>query len=201
MGDSESSDRADQLESPEYGERVEVLSGGTEFPLGSYNCVSIPGERYIGTLIEIESNTSMEGVSALSYRVTKEPRGKFPRPTFWSRLSAMSIAVLSTILFFDIFLGMTYSAMPRWSYVIPLAAIIVGSTFIVAKRMKKFLELAFAGIELERIETLYAKPSLNLPSSKSEEIRKSVETILGELPKASLILRKPKTTNVLESTL
>lgn len=175
---------ADRGQPAEYGQRVDVLPGGIETQIGTYACATVDGDIFTGTLVEIQNATSMTGVNALSYRLDKsESKGKFPKPTTWSMLSALSFALLIAILIFDLALGLVELSTSRWNYILPLTLIAIISTLAIGKRMRTFVVLAITGIELEKIERKYKRPMLDLPVGKVKEARDSVNRSLEALPK------------------
>lgn len=175
---------ADRGQPAEYGQRVDVLPGGIETQIGTYDCATVDGDIFTGTLVEIQNTTSMTGVSALSYRLDKsEIKGKFPKPTTWSMLSALSFSLLIAVLIFDLALGIIDLGASRWSYILPLALIAIISTMAIGKRMRTFVVLAITGIELEKIGKKYKKPMLDLPVGRVKEARDSVNQAVTALPK------------------
>lgn len=183
LGDSQTHSDSDREQPAKFGERVDVLSGGTESPIGTYDCATIEGDLYAGTIVEIQNATSINGVNALSYRLDKsETKGKFPKPTTWSMLSALSFAMLIAVLILDLILGAVDLGTSRWSYILSLALIAILSTLAVGKRMRIFVGLAMTGIELEKIEKLHKKPVLDLPTGRLKEVRDTVNSALSALP-------------------
>lgn len=182
LKDSQADDSPDRGQPAEYGQRVDVLPGGTESPIGTYDCATIEGNLYAGTIVEIQNATSIDGVNALSYRLDKsETKGKFPKPTIWSMLSALSFAMLITVLILDLILGAVDLGASRWSYILSLALIAIVSTLAVGKRMRIFVGLAMTGIELEKIAKSYNKPILDLPVGRLKEVRGTVNKALSAL--------------------
>lgn len=184
LKDSQADDSPDRGQPAEYGQRVDVLPGGTETQIGTYDCATVDGDIFTGTLVEIQNSTSLTGVNALSYRLDKsEIKGKFPKPTTWSMLSSLSFALLIAVLIFDLALGIIDLGTSRWSYILPLTLIVIISTLAIGKRMRTFVVLAVTGIELEKIGRKYKKPMLDLPVGKLKEARDSVNHALAALPK------------------
>lgn len=183
LRDSQTGNSADRGQPAEYGQRVDVLPGGIETQIGTYDCANIEGGLYSGTVVEIQNPTNLGGVNALSYRLDKsEVKGKFPKPTTWSMLSALSFAMLIVILLFDLILGIVDLGDSRWSYIISLALIAIVSASAIGKRMRIFVGLAITGVELEKIAKLHEKPVLDLPAGKLKEVRDTVNKALGALP-------------------